>query len=139
MALNIKTNGKQHQVDVSDDAPLLRVRNVLEMMGLRFGCSAAPCGAMVHDRVAALCRRWKDQHDIGAANELARSHRKLIFDIAHTCIPNGALSADLVAEGQLGLMRAICRFDPDSAEGFAVFAARHVRAAIRGHMNGQLS
>jgi RNA polymerase sigma-32 factor len=84
-----------------------------------------------------LCRRWHDRHDIRAADRLARGHRGLVVGIAASYTPGGMPSPDLVAEGQLGLMRAICRFDPESLEGFAAFAARHVRAAIHDHISGR--
>lgn len=88
-------------------------------------------------RTKVLCRRWHDRHDITAADRLARGHRELVVGIAAAYTPGALPSADLVAEGQLGLMRAICRFDPDSLEGFAAFAARHVRAAIHDHISGR--
>ena len=88
-------------------------------------------------RVTAICQRWHDCHDITAADLLARGHRQLVVDIAAAYAPDGEPSPDLVAEGQLGLMRAICRFDPDSLEGFAAYAARHVRAAIHDHLAGR--
>jgi DNA-directed RNA polymerase sigma subunit (sigma70/sigma32) len=69
-------------------------------------------------RVTVLCRRWHDRHDITAADRLARGHRQLVVGIAATYTPAGPPSPNLVAEGQLGLMRAICRFDPDGLEGF---------------------
>jgi RNA polymerase sigma-32 factor len=90
-------------------------------------------------RVTVLCRRWHDRHDITAADRLARGHRQLVVGIAATYTPAGPPSAELVAEGQLGLMRAVCRFDPDSPEGFAAYAARHVRAAIDDHLSGRLA
>ena len=117
MPITVKINGKQHRVDVEGDTPLLRRYR-------RF-------------RVTVLCRRWHDRHDITAADRLARGHRQLVVGIAATYTPAGPTSSDLVAEGQLGLMRAICRFDPDSLEGFAAYAARHVRAAIHHHIAGR--
>lgn len=88
-------------------------------------------------RTKVLCRRWHDRHDIRAADRLARGHRGLVVGIAASYAPGGMPSPDLVAEGQLGLMQAICRFDPESLEGFAAFAARHVRAAIQDHISGR--
>jgi RNA polymerase sigma-32 factor len=78
----------------------------------------------------ALCRQWHDQHDISAADGLARRHRQLVVDIVSSYAPNGKPSPDLIAEGQVGLMRAICRCDPDGGLGFEVCAALHVHAAI---------
>lgn len=86
---------------------------------------------------SALCRQWHDRHDIAAAYGLARRHRQLVVDIAASFTPAGKPSADLIAEGQVGLMRAICRFDPDGGFGFEVCAALHVHAAIFDHVQGR--
>ncbi|WP_428668494.1 sigma factor [Reyranella sp.] len=86
--------------------------------------------------IATLCRRWHDRHDISAADGLARRHRQLVVDIAASYTLDGKPSSDLIAEGQVGLMRAICRFDPDSGSGFEECAALHVHAAIFDHVLG---
>lgn len=88
-------------------------------------------------QTTVLCRHWHDHHDIAAADRLARGHRQLVVGIAATYTQAGPPSAELVAEGQVGLMRAVCRFDPDSREEFAAYAARHVRAAIDDHISGR--
>lgn len=86
---------------------------------------------------SALCRQWHDQHDISAADRLARRHHQLLVDIAASFTPDGKPSSDLIAEGQVGLMRAICRFDPDGGFGFEVCVALHVHAAIFDHVRGR--
>ena len=113
MPITVKINGQQHPIAVEDDTPHRDFR------------------------VTVLCRRWHERHDITAADRLARGHRQLVVGIAATYTSASPPSPDLVAEGQLGLMRAICRFDPDSLEGFAAYAARHVRAAIHDHISGR--
>lgn len=85
----------------------------------------------------ALCRQWHDRHDISAADGLARRHRRLVVEIAASYAADGKPSSDLIAEGQVGLMRAICRFDPDSGFGFESCAALHVHAAILDHVLGR--
>ena len=79
----------------------------------------------------ALCRQWHERHDISAAVGLAR---QLVVDIAASYTPGSKPSSDLIAEGQVGLMRAICRFDPDGGMGFEACAAIHVHAAIFDHV-----
>jgi RNA polymerase sigma-32 factor len=90
--------------------------------------------ALLADPTSALCRQWHDRHDISAADGLARRHRQLVVDIAASYTPDGKPSSDLIAEGQVGLMRAICRFDPDGGFGFKACAALHVHAAIFEHV-----
>lgn len=85
----------------------------------------------------ALCRQWYERHDISAAVGLARRHRQLVVDIAASYAANGGPSSDLIAEGQVGLMRAICRFDPDGGFCFEVCAALHVHAAIFDRVRGR--
>lgn len=85
----------------------------------------------------ALCRQWHDRHDISAADGLARRHRQLVVDIAASYTPNGRPSSALIAEGQVGLMRAICRFDPNGGFAFEACAALHVHAAIFDHVRGR--
>lgn len=82
----------------------------------------------------SLCRQWHERHDISAAVGLARRHRQLVVDIATSYAPGRKPSSDLIAEGQVGLMRAICRFDPDGGLGFEACAAIHVHAAIFDHV-----
>lgn len=82
----------------------------------------------------ALCQRWSDHYDVSAAARLASIYRPLILDIASLYRSDERLSEELVAEGQLGLMQAICRFDPSVQSGFAAFAAWHIRMAIAAHV-----
>lgn len=84
--------------------------------------------------IPALCREWHDRHDIAAADALARRHRQLVVAIAAGYASGGEPSSDLIAEGQVGLMRAICRFDPDGGFDFGTCAALHVHAAIFDHV-----
>ncbi len=88
---------------------------------------SAPLGA---DQELALCHRWREHHDIAAADRLARMHGPLVADISCAYRGLGLSAEDLTGEGQLGLMRAICRFDPDRGMTFATYAACCVRSAI---------
>src|SRR5215471_16549088 len=67
-----------------------------------------------------LCLRWRDRHDISAAHQLAKRHRRLVVELAEIYRPSGLPWNDLIGEGQLGLMRAICRFDPDQVAAMSV-------------------
>jgi hypothetical protein len=63
---------------------------------------------------AALGYRWRDQHDISAARQLAGRYRWLVAELADSYRDSGLPWQDLIAEGSVGLMRAICRFDSRS-------------------------
>jgi len=81
-----------------------------------------------------LSRRWRDRHDISAAHQLVSSHLRLVIKIARGYRGYGLPSDDLIGEGQLGLMRAVCRFDPDRGARFATYATWWVHAAIREYV-----
>ncbi len=82
----------------------------------------------------ALCRRWSEHHDISAAHQLVGSHLRLVVKIARGYRGYGLPSAELISEGHVGLMRAICRFDPDRGARFATYAIWWVRAAIQEYI-----
>lgn len=79
----------------------------------------------------ALCYRWRDHHDIGAVQQLAGSHLRLIAKIARSFRGYGLPLEDLIGEGNVGMMKALCRFDPDRGVRFATYAVWWVRDAIQ--------
>ena len=81
-----------------------------------------------------LCRRWRDRQNISAVLQLVGSHLHLIVKIARGCRGYGLPSEDLIGEGYVGLMRAVCRFDPDHGARFATYAVWWVRAAMQAYI-----
>ena len=81
-----------------------------------------------------LCVRWRDRHDISAAHQLAKRHRRLVVELAEIYRPSGLPWNDLTGEGQLGLMHAICRFDPDQGVGFATYATWWVTVSLQSYV-----
>jgi RNA polymerase sigma-32 factor len=79
---------------------------------------------------ANLSRRWRDQHDTTAAHQLVLSHLRLVAKMAMRYRGYGLPVADLIGEGNLGLMQAVQRFDPDRGFRLATYAAWWIRAAI---------
>jgi RNA polymerase sigma-32 factor len=79
---------------------------------------------------ASLSRRWRDQHDTAAAHQLVLSHLRLVAKMAMRYRGYGLPVADLIGEGNLGLMQAVQRFDPDRGFRLATYAAWWIRAAI---------
>ena len=82
----------------------------------------------------SLCRRWIDHHDIAAADQLVRSHLHLVVEIAMGYRGRGLPTEHLIGEGHVGLMRAVCRFDPDCGTRFATYAVWWVGAAIQQYI-----
>ena len=81
-----------------------------------------------------LCRRWRDHHDISAASQLAKRHRGLVVELARIYRASNLLWNDLAGEGQLGLMRALCRFDPDQGVSFATYATWQVAVTLQAYV-----
>jgi RNA polymerase sigma-32 factor len=86
------------------------------------------------DEEQRLARAWRDTQDAEAARQLLGSHLRLVAKIARGFGGYGMPMADLVAEGNVGLTRALIRFDPERGFRFATYAMWWVRAAIQEHI-----
>jgi RNA polymerase sigma-32 factor len=104
------------------------VRVVSCLPQYRQAMQAAPMLSFEAERALAIC--WRDRHDISAASELVKSHLRLVTKIAQSYRGYGLASEDLIGEGHVGLMRAVCRFDPDRGVRFATYAIWWIRTAI---------
>ena len=82
----------------------------------------------------ALWYRWRDHHDISAAYQLTGSHLHRIVKLARDYRGYGLPSEDLIGEGHVGMMRAVCRYDPDRGIRFATYAIWWMRAAIQEYI-----
>ena len=60
-----------------------------------------------------LARRFRDEDDLDAARRLVLSHLRLVVAVARGYLGYGLPHADLIQEGNIGLMKAVKRFDPD--------------------------
>jgi RNA polymerase sigma-32 factor len=72
----------------------------------------------------------RDQDDLGAARELVLSHLRVVVAIARGYMGYGLPQADLIQEGNIGLMKAVKRFDPDRGVRLVSFAVHWIRAEI---------
>lgn len=86
------------------------------------------------EKEQALARRWRDRQDPEALRQLVGSHLRLAFKIARGYRGYGLPLGDLIAEGNLGLMQAATRFDPDRGFRFATYAVWWVRATIQEYI-----
>ena len=78
----------------------------------------------------ALWQRWRDHHDISAAHHLTGSYLRLAVTIAMSYRGYGLASEELIGEAYVGLMHAVCQFDPGRGVRFATYAIWWVRATI---------
>jgi len=77
-----------------------------------------------------LARRWLHQHDQAAAERLVECNLRFVVKIATGYRGYGFRIADLVEEGNLGLLEAVKRFDPERGRRFMTYAAYWIRAFI---------
>ncbi|MBM08731.1 MAG: RNA polymerase sigma factor RpoH [Magnetovibrio sp.] len=82
------------------------------------------------DEEQLLALRWRDNEDIDAAHKLVTSHLRLVCKIAMGYKGYGLPMADLVSEGNIGLMKAVKKFDPDKGFRLSTYAMWWIKAAI---------
>jgi RNA polymerase sigma-32 factor len=81
-----------------------------------------------------LARRLRDQEDITAARELVLSHLRLVVSVARQYLGYGLPHADLIQEGNVGLMKAVKRFDPERGVRLVSFAVHWIKAEIHEYV-----
>ena len=81
-----------------------------------------------------LAKTWKNKKDLNAAHKLVTSHLRLVAKIAMGYKGYGLPIADLISEGNIGLMHAVKRFDPDKGFRLATYAMWWIRAAIQEYI-----
>lgn len=82
------------------------------------------------EREKMLSQRLRDENDLDAARELVLSHLRFVAHIARGYIGYGLPLADLIQEGNIGLMKAVKRFDPEMGVRLVSFAVHWIRAEI---------
>ena len=78
----------------------------------------------------ALARRLHDLHDLDAARQLIMSHLRFVVRVARGYRGYGLPQADLIQEGNIGLMKAVKRFNPEVGVRLVSFAVHWIRAEI---------
>jgi RNA polymerase sigma-32 factor len=86
------------------------------------------------EREQKLAQAWRNDGDAAALRELVGSHLRLVIKIARGFAGYGLPVSDLVAEGNVGLMQAAQKFDPDRGFRFATYAMWWIRAAIQEYI-----
>ena len=78
----------------------------------------------------ALAHRFRDHNDLDAARELVHSHLRFVVHVARGYNGYGLPLGDLIQEGNIGLMKAVKRFDPDVGVRLVSFAVHWIRAEM---------
>jgi len=82
----------------------------------------------------ALATRFHDENDVEAARQLVLSHLRFVVHIARGYLGYGLPMGDLVQEGNVGLMKAVKRFDPTVGVRLVSFAVHWIRAEIHEYV-----
>jgi len=77
-----------------------------------------------------LARRLRDHEDLDAARQLIVSHLRVVVSVARGYLGYGLQQADLIQEGNIGLMKAVKRFDPERGVRLVSFAVHWIRAEM---------
>jgi RNA polymerase sigma-32 factor len=81
-----------------------------------------------------LAKRWKEHEDPEAARKMVTSHLRLVAKIAMGYRGYGLPVSEIVAEGNVGLMQAVKRFEPDKGFRLATYAMWWIRASIQEYI-----
>src|SRR6266699_6988903 len=81
-----------------------------------------------------LAKRWKEEEDPEAAHRLVTSHLRLVAKIAMGYRGYGLPLSELISEGNVGMMQAVKRFDPDKGCRLATYAMWWIKAAIQEYI-----
>lgn len=86
------------------------------------------------EQETALGRRLQRDNDVAAARELVMSHLRLVVAVSRQYRGYGLPQADLIQEGNVGLMKAVRRFDPERGVRLVSFALHWIRAEIHEYI-----
>jgi RNA polymerase sigma-32 factor len=81
-----------------------------------------------------LAKRWREHRDRDAANKLITSHLRLAVKVAMNYRGYGLPVSEIISEGNVGLMQALDRFEPDRGFRFSTYAVWWIRAAIQDYI-----
>src|ERR1700750_868662 len=86
------------------------------------------------DQEYRLAKRWREHGDRDAANQLVTSHLRLAAKVAMGYRGYGLPVSEIISEGNVGLMQALNRFEPEKGFRFATYAIWWIRASIQDYI-----
>ena len=86
-----------------------------------------------------LAKQWREHHDRDAAQKLVSSHLRLVAKLAMRFRGYGLPISEVISEGNVGLMQAVRRFEPDKGFRFSTYAMWWIKAAIQEYVIGSWS
>jgi RNA polymerase sigma-32 factor len=87
-----------------------------------------------HAEEISLAKRLQESNDLAAAQELVLSHLRLVVSIARGYLGYGLPHADLIQEGNIGLMKAVKRFDPNQGVRLVSYAMHWIKAEMHEYI-----
>ena len=89
---------------------------------------------LTHEEEQTYARQLRDHNDVDAAGRLVMSHLRLVVSIARQYLGYGLPHGDLIQEGNVGLMKAVKRFDPDQGVRLVSYAMHWIKAEIHEYI-----
>ena len=89
---------------------------------------------LTQEQETGYARRYRDHGDLDAARELVVSHLRVVVSIARGYMGYGLPQSDLIQEGNIGLMKAVKRFDPERGVRLVSFAVHWIRAEMHEYI-----
>lgn len=89
---------------------------------------------LTHDEEMSLAHRLRDNNDLAAAQKMVLSHLRLVVSIARGYLGYGLPHADLIQEGNIGLMKAVKRFNPDQNVRLVSYAMHWIKAEMHEYI-----
>lgn len=106
----------------------------IERGNRRYAASVMKAPILEREYEFDLARRWRDHKDEDALHELIEAYARFVLRIAWKFRGYGLPVGDLVQEGNIGLMEAAQRFDPERNARFSTYASWWIMAAIQDHI-----
>ena len=89
---------------------------------------------LTHEQELEFARQLRDQGDLQAAGRLVLSHLRLVVSISRQYLGYGLPQGDLIQEGNVGLMKAVKRFDPEQGVRLVSYAMHWIKAEIHEYI-----
>lgn len=89
---------------------------------------------LTHEEEQSYARRLREHNDVEAAGRLVMSHLRLVISISRQYLGYGLPHGDLIQEGNIGLMKAVKRFDPDQGVRLVSYAMHWIKAEIHEYI-----
>jgi RNA polymerase sigma-32 factor len=89
---------------------------------------------LTHEEEQDFARKLRDHNDLDAAGKLVLSHLRLVVSVSRKYLGYGLPHGDLIQEGNIGLMKAVKRFDPDQGVRLVSYALHWIKAEIHEYI-----